>query len=311
MFSKTPPSFYLNCYSSPEHDKLKLIRHLEFAWSGNADTRLITADHSGTQYTNAAATISEDGLFTITVPVSSGKVTLQYIYFFASQDYFVLTDGDGVYCFNGSWFDEYRKSLADNLTPEEAEKLGDMSAGDIEAVIERKQRLIADIAKAFSDVGINVDINASTGELAMDSSVLFGGDSADITDSGKALLNKVVKAYTSVIFNDEYSDFVSGITVAGHTAPIDGSSYEADLPLSEQRAGNVKNYCVSAETGLDEESLKALADTMTAVGMSNSRPVYTSNGSIDYAASRRVTFHITLSVAALSGSEAPSEKAEV
>ena len=34
----------------------------------------------------------------------------------------------------------------------------------------------------------------------MDATVLFGGDSAELTSEGKEFLNKFLKAYTSIIY---------------------------------------------------------------------------------------------------------------
>lgn len=307
MFAKDPPSFYLNCFSSSDHEAFENIRSLEFGWSGTAQTRLYLTDVQNNTYTTASATMSEDGLFTLTLPGKGGNITKQYVYFFAAQDSLVLTDGTNVYTFNSNWFDEYKKGLVENLTPEEAGKLKDLSREELEAVIAKKSSLIEDISKAFAEIGINIDVNKTTGEIAMDSAVLFGGDSADVSDEGKALLNKLVKVYTDVIFTDEYKDFISGITIAGHTAPVANVTYEEALPLSKQRAVNVKNYCTSAATGLDTNTLAQLSKVMDAVGKSSSMPVKNKDGTIDLAASRRVTFHLVINI---SGAAAPEETTE-
>ena len=106
-------------------------------------------------------------------------------------------------------------------------------------------------------------------------------------------MNKFVDAYTSIIFSEKYEGFVSKTVVEGHTAPVSGSTYESGLPLSEERAENVKNYCVSAETGIDTSKLAA---NLEAVGYSNSRPVIDADGNIDRAASRRVSFRFIINL---------------
>ena len=111
-----------------------------------------------------------------------------------------------------------------------------------------------------------------------------------VTDDGKALLDKFLAAYTNVIFNEKYAGFVSKTMVEGHTAPVAGCTYESDLPLSEERANNVLTYCLSAETS------GKLAGHLEAIGYSNSKPVYGSDGQVDMAASRRVTFRIIVNV---------------
>lgn len=81
--------------------------------------------------------------------------------------------------------------------------------------------------------------------------------------------------------------------IEGHTAPVSGSTYESGLPLSEQRANNVKNYCVSSETGVDTSKLAA---NLEATGLSNSKPVYDNSGKVDMAASRRVSFRFIINL---------------
>lgn len=154
-------------------------------------------------------------------------------------------------------------------------------------VAKLKTDLLTDLTAAFNAAGISVSVDEATGELAMDSSVLFGGDSSALTDDGKALLDKFIKAYTSIIFSDKYKDFVKDTIVEGHTAPVAGSTYEDGLQLSVERAENVLNYCLAQDTGVDAQTL---ADSFTAVGYSNSKPVFDENGEVVMDACRRVSF---------------------
>ena len=81
--------------------------------------------------------------------------------------------------------------------------------------------------------------------------------------------------------------------VEGHTAPVAGSTYESGLPLSQQRADNVKEYCLSSDTGVDTSKLTS---TLEATGLSNSKPVYNSDGEVDMAACRRVSFRFIVNL---------------
>ncbi len=153
-------------------------------------------------------------------------------------------------------------------TPDDLEKL---SESEIKVIAEKQEDLFENLSKSFNNAGINVNVNRDTGEIAMDSTVLFGGDSADLTDEGKEFLNKFVNAYTSIIYNEKYDGFISKTMVEGHIAPVSGTTYEGGMPLSEKRAENVKNYCLSEETGVDTSKL---APTMETVGYSQSKPVY-------------------------------------
>lgn len=163
----------------------------------------------------------------------------------------------------------------------------------LEDLVEKKEDLLADLIAAFRKEGITVTVNEETGELALDSSVLFGGDSAVLTENGKEFLTRFLRVYTSVIYSEKYDGFISKTMVEGHTAPVKGSTYESGLPLSKERANNVKNYCVSSENGVDTSKL---ASSLEAVGHSNSKPIYETSGKVNMAASRRVSFRFIINL---------------
>ncbi len=162
-----------------------------------------------------------------------------------------------------------------------------------QSLVEKTEDLFKDLITTFSEVGLDVKINQSTGEIAMDATVLFGGDSAELTSEGKEFLNKFLKAYTSIIYNEKYDGFIAKTMVEGHIAPVSGTTYEGGMPLSEKRAENVKNYCLSSETGVDTSKL---APTLETVGYSQSRPVYDADGNVDIEASRRVSFRFIVNI---------------
>ena len=161
------------------------------------------------------------------------------------------------------------------------------SSALLKDVTSKKNDLFDELLEAFKSEGVNVTVNKESGEIALDSSVLFGGDSAELTGDGKAFLNKFVKVYANVVGADRYASFITKTMIEGHTAPVSGSTYASGLQLSEERAANVKNYCLSAETGVN---VSAISDKFEAVGYSNSKPVYKADGSVDMNASRRVSF---------------------
>lgn len=163
----------------------------------------------------------------------------------------------------------------------------------LEDLMTKKNKLLDDLTATFEKEGITVSVNKETGELSMDSSVLFGGDSAELTAEGKAFLDKFVKAYTSIAYSDEYDGFIAKTIVEGHTAPTADTTYAGDMQLSEDRANNVKSYCVSTQSGA---ALKDFAEDLEAVGYSNSQPVYGADGNVDMDASRRVSFRFMLNI---------------
>ncbi len=168
-----------------------------------------------------------------------------------------------------------------------------VNRAQLDELMKKKDRLLDDLIASFEKEGIKVSVNKETGELSMDSSVLFGGDSAELTDEGKVFLNKFVKVYTSIAYSDEYDGFISKTFVEGHTAPTADKTYAADMQLSVDRATNVKNYCVATTEGA---AVKHFIENIEAVGYSNSKPVYGADGNVDMEASRRVSFRFMLNI---------------
>lgn len=168
-----------------------------------------------------------------------------------------------------------------------------ISSAQIEEVTAKKNRLFDDLSTAFKNEGINVTVDKESGEILLDSSVLFGGDSAELTNDGKAFLDKFMNAYSTVTLSDEYEGFISETMIEGHTAPVSGSTYDGDMKLSQDRAKNVKDYCLSTKSKVD---ISAVADTFKAVGFSNSKPIYNDDGSVNMEASRRVSFRFLVNI---------------
>ncbi len=212
---------------------------------------------------------------------------------FGAGNSMTLVDNDNIYYYTESYTSREMSALTEGMTSDEVAQIGALTESELKQIAQKKSDLLNDLAKEFSAQGIKVAVNRTTGELAMDSSVLFGGDSATITADGKTLLNKFLKAYTSIAYNEKYDGFISKTMIEGHTAPLSGSTYESGLPLSKQRANNVKDYCLSSATGVDTSKLTS---TLEAVGLSNSKPVYGLDGKIDMTASRRVSFRFIVNL---------------
>lgn len=289
---------YANNYLSPGSKAIDSIEHITYRYKqGDSDTNLDFAYASWGDtpdgHGGGIGRFEDNGLFTFTIPWETGTKTYQYVYFLCADDGIILTDGTDIYYYNDSYSDKYKNDINTFLTEDQTGKLDELTDAQLEAIVEKKENLMEDLAKAFNDAGIKVTVDEKSGELRMDSSVLFGGDSAVLTAEGKAFLNKFVSVYTSIVFSDKYDGFVSKTMVEGHTAPVAGSTYESGLPLSEERANNVKEYCISSETGVDTSRLST---NMEAIGYSNSKPVTDSNGSVDMSASRRVSFRFIINL---------------
>ncbi len=279
----------LSAYSLPDS---ALVANLDYFQC--SDIWNFAIKRNNEYFSRSAYKITDTGLFTIYLEDGyasepSEPIVQQFAYIaqsdasaFGSDIRLILLDGNKQYFYTDSLVGREKRELQ-----EYGGEIGEMSDEEIEAIAEKRSDLFDDLAEAFREQGIAVTINRGTGEIAMDASVLFSGDSAAITEEGKALLNQFLNAYTSIIFNEEYDGFIEKTLVEGHTAPLANSTYESGLPLSTERANAVKAYCLSQDFGANTERLAA---SLEAVGLSNSKPVYNADGEVDTEACRRVSF---------------------
>ncbi len=130
-----------------------------------------------------------------------------------------------------------------------------------------------------SDSGTKLQTD-DRGAVALDATVLFDYDSAELSAAGKASLKDVIDAYVKVVFAEDGTILVNKITVEGHT-DTDGT-HEYNQTLSENRANAVMNYCVQLHP--------ELKGYMVAKGCADDNPVKKADGTVDKEASRRVCF---------------------
>lgn len=246
------------------------------------------------QGTYGTAVLEENGLLTMTIPFEEGAKTYQFVYFLCADDGIILTDGKQTYYYTADLYDRYNSALGDNLTVEDAEMLENMDKDKLEQIVEKKADLLTDLAAAFKAAGLNVTIDEATGEIALDSAVLFPVSGYTVSEEGKALLKQFISVYTSVVFDEKYEGFISTIQVEGHTDST--GNYDDNVVLSQNRAESVREYCLSAECGVDAAYLEQLNDSLVAVGYSSDKLIFDSQGNEDKAASRRVCFRFIINL---------------
>lgn len=179
---------------------------------------------------------------------------------------------------------------------EDVEKLKDLDASQWQALAEKQVNLFESLTTEFQSQGLSVTVDTEGGTISLDSAVLFGGDSAELSQEGKDFLDKFVAAYTAVAYNESFDGFIGKVMVEGHIAPVTGTTYEGGMPLSTQRATNVKDYCLSEDTGISADYITKLEAQMEAVGLSNSIPITDEAGNVDIPASRRVSFRFLIQI---------------
>ena len=169
---------------------------------------------------------------------------------------------------------------------EKTAQLKDQQA-QIDQIIGVKADVIEALKKEFSKNNINVDIDAQTGALTLEASVMFDYDQAELTDAGKQALEQILPIYCKVLLQDDYMKYLAEIIIDGYT-DTDGD-YSYNLQLSQQRSLAVAQYLLDIQGNfLDATQSQNLEKYLTVNGHSMANPVLDANGNVDKDASRRV-----------------------
>src|SRR5699024_9456790 len=107
--------------------------------------------------------------------------------------------------------------------------VGGAAGGGIGAYMDRQE---AQLRESMQGTGINVERQGDDIVLNMPSSVTFGFDSSELTDSARMALHDV-----AAVLRDYHE---TRITIAGHTDSTGAANYNQQL--SERRAASVGNY---------------------------------------------------------------------
>ena len=183
---------------------------------------------------------------------------------------------------------QYRYLMSEQ---EYEERISDLVGGNslsdnkIEEINSAKKNLLAELEKAFNDAGITVKVDYAGGKIALEASFMFDTNSYQLSADGQKYLDSFMNVYTSVVLKEEYSAYISKIVVEGHTDTQ--GSYSLNQKLSENRANAVAQRCIANNP--------KIASIIEAVGFSYDYPVYNDDGSVNMAASRRVTFSFVFS----------------
>ena len=169
---------------------------------------------------------------------------------------------------------------------EKTAQLKDQQA-QIDQIIGVKADVIEALKTEFSKNNINVDIDAQTGALTLEASVMFDYDQAELTDAGKQALEQILPIYCKVLLQDDYMKYLAEIIIDGYT-DTDGD-YSYNLQLSQQRSLAVAQYLLDIQGNfLDATQSQNLEKYLTVNGHSMANPVLDASGNVDKDASRRV-----------------------
>ncbi len=163
----------------------------------------------------------------------------------------------------------------------------------IDQIIGVKADVIEALKKEFSKNNIDVNIDAQTGALTLQSNVLFNYDESDLSNAGKTALEQILPIYCKVLLQDDYKDYLAEIIIDGYT-DTDGD-YSYNLQLSQQRSLAVAQYLLDIQGNfLSSDQSGDLQQFLTVNGHSMANPVLDADGNVDKDASRRVEIKFRL-----------------
>ncbi len=297
--TETYHNMSINCYAASDDNTIDDICGFNLAKFMYSDEINVISmvyleneddDYYFKNYPNLVAHFNENGIMNFSwAEIDGTPHVYEFVYFFCGDDGLILTDGTNTYKYTASYSD-YQLGADVETTNEET--LGKLDQGKVAAIADKKKNLMEELMAAFEKEGISVEANNDTGEIMMDSSVLFGVDQYEITESGQEFLKKFIKAYSSVILKDDYDGFVSKIMVEGHTDSTGERSHNEEL--SNKRAEEVMKYCLSDKAGIDKSVKEDMSKLMEAIGYADDYPIFDESGKEDQAKSRRVSFKFVI-----------------
>ena len=162
-----------------------------------------------------------------------------------------------------------------------------------------KSEVAKDLAQELKAKNINAQIDLSTGAVKLSDLQLFELGSYQLSEDGKAFLNKFIPIYLNAVYsNPKIADKVVNIVIQGHT---DSQSFAGvsskDLQfvnimeLSTQRANEVAKYIFY--TPYNKAYSAKLHKMLVVEGKSFSQPVIV-NGKEDFNKSRRVELQLVV-----------------
>lgn len=162
-----------------------------------------------------------------------------------------------------------------------------------------KSEVAKDLAQELNAKNINAQIDLSTGAVKLSDLQLFELGSYQLSEDGKAFLNKFIPIYLNAVYsNPKIADKVVNIVIQGHT---DSQSFAGvsskdlqfvkNMELSTQRANEVAKYIFY--TPYNKAYSAKLHKMLIVEGKSFSQPVMV-NGKEDYSKSRRVELQLVV-----------------
>lgn len=168
----------------------------------------------------------------------------------------------------------------------------DDQTGQVEEMAGVKLSIIKALQTAFEENDVLVSVDSQTGNITMDSKILFDYDRSVLKGEGKEALDTFFDIYFRTLTKETFKKYLATIQVVGYT-DAEGA-YDYNLMLSQRRAMSVVTYLLDTQyQALSSREKLELRHYIIGFGKSENDLVYI-NGLYQEAASRRVVIGFRL-----------------
>lgn len=165
-------------------------------------------------------------------------------------------------------------------------RMTDKDVGIEEETTGVKFSIIQALKIAFEENSVPVTVDGRTGNITMDSQILFDYDKSELKPEGKMALEAFFDIYFETLTQSNFQKHLSVIQIVGYTDAQ--GEFDYNLILSQDRAMSVVTYLLSDQyKGLSQYEKARLRQYIIGYGKSENDLVYV-NGYYQEAASRRV-----------------------
>lgn len=164
-------------------------------------------------------------------------------------------------------------------------------AQQIDDLLGLRTEIIRELSKSLSAANLSAKVDPSTGDIVLDSQLMFESGQDFISAAGQSQLYQLIPVYLEVLMRPQYADYVAEIIIEGHTDSI--GSYIYNLELSQNRALSVAKFCLEMPS-LSGAQRGVLTQILTAKGRSFSNIIRNADGTENMTASRRVEIKFRL-----------------
>jgi len=178
--------------------------------------------------------------------------------------------------------------------------------------VQKEQKSIELIATSYKDTNENIqqsmqkifknnlqkwsaDIKEDNRIVFFSPDVVFKTNKTNVASKFKIILDDFFPQLIKVLNDEKIKDEIAEIRIEGHSnkqwANKDKDGYIGNMSISQQRALEVLQYCISIDKPIIKNNKKWLQSKLIAVGMSYSKP-YIEDNTTNWTKSKRVEFKI-------------------